>query len=549
MPSYYAISYTWGDPADTAEITVNGKPLAVRRNCEYVLQQAFATKACRYYWVDAICIAQMSTQERNHQVGIMGKIYSGAKHVFACVGPHEEDSEYLMAKIEHHRSIFDAVRRWGQSTRSYDTFYVSGYPYLGNPINDHMCRQLRSLFTVRTSERLRMSKAFVSFIRRPYFTRVWVLQELHLATGMSYCCGADVQPGESFRALDALVEYWVSPLYIYPYWTLYRYQRWLSQRSSFSSKRSKDLWRPIQLALKKTGSSRVCLRLGVSAQKQDLDDVLAMLRGFRCVDARDYLYGILSLVRWPDGHGPSPDYTKDNFEVAKQALSLWPRDHTCYAFRSNCRRLFQLFGVTPTLQSLQDAIALRSSVAPEADHRQLENRTSEFATVSTMWRGIQISDVSLIRKYIGDRRQPEPVSCYMERERNGRFVWLRGSSTVSVCAPVDTRMGDWCLVANGHFTQPFICGLILRKSKDDEYTVVGPALAKCWNHELDHPLANNSSLVKSFIGWSDPEDLLVLAWTLDQFADKEEVFDEDIEEFLGMRVCGWEDSSYFEPAL
>ncbi|KAI4932915.1 hypothetical protein J4E85_003318 [Alternaria conjuncta] len=98
-PSYYAISYTWGDPADMTKITVNGKPLAVRRNCEYVLQQAFVTKACQYYWVDAICIAQTSIQERNHQVGIMGKIYSGAKHVLACVGPHANDMSLYYAYI------------------------------------------------------------------------------------------------------------------------------------------------------------------------------------------------------------------------------------------------------------------------------------------------------------------------------------------------------------------------------------------------------------------------------------------------------------------
>ncbi|XP_014554014.1 hypothetical protein COCVIDRAFT_106024, partial [Bipolaris victoriae FI3] len=84
-PPYYAISYAWGDANDTTDITINGSRLEVRRNCEYALQQAFATKACRYVWVDAICIDQ-TTKEKNHQVGIMGLIYSGAKHVLACVG-------------------------------------------------------------------------------------------------------------------------------------------------------------------------------------------------------------------------------------------------------------------------------------------------------------------------------------------------------------------------------------------------------------------------------------------------------------------------------
>ena len=184
---YYAISYTWGDPADTTEITVNGKPFVVRRNCEYVLQQAFATKASRYYWVDAICIAQTSIQERNHQVGIMGKIYSGAKHVFACVGPHADNSEYLMATIDSQRPILEKVHIWGRSLVGYNTLSVHESWY--NPMYRHVRRQLQCLFTMRTSERFRTSEAFLAFMKRPYFTRVWVLQELHLATRVSYCCG------------------------------------------------------------------------------------------------------------------------------------------------------------------------------------------------------------------------------------------------------------------------------------------------------------------------------------------------------------------------
>ncbi|EMD65005.1 hypothetical protein COCSADRAFT_42289, partial [Bipolaris sorokiniana ND90Pr] len=77
-PPYYAISYT-------TDITLNSSRLEALRNCKYALQQAFATKACKYVWVDAICIDQ-TAEEKNHQVGIMDQIYSGAKHALACVG-------------------------------------------------------------------------------------------------------------------------------------------------------------------------------------------------------------------------------------------------------------------------------------------------------------------------------------------------------------------------------------------------------------------------------------------------------------------------------
>jgi Heterokaryon incompatibility protein (HET) len=43
-------------------------------------------------WVDAICISQDDLIERNHQVGLMGQIYSKATLVIAWVGTSDEDS-------------------------------------------------------------------------------------------------------------------------------------------------------------------------------------------------------------------------------------------------------------------------------------------------------------------------------------------------------------------------------------------------------------------------------------------------------------------------
>lgn len=38
-PPYSAISYTWGDPALTANITIDGRHMVVRQNCEYALNR------------------------------------------------------------------------------------------------------------------------------------------------------------------------------------------------------------------------------------------------------------------------------------------------------------------------------------------------------------------------------------------------------------------------------------------------------------------------------------------------------------------------------
>jgi len=95
-PPYSAISYTWGDPALTTSITIDGRTMVVRQNGEYALQQTFAIeKKKKYVWVDAVCIDQTNVEERGHQVAIMGQLYRRAAQVFACVGLHADDSEFL----------------------------------------------------------------------------------------------------------------------------------------------------------------------------------------------------------------------------------------------------------------------------------------------------------------------------------------------------------------------------------------------------------------------------------------------------------------------
>ncbi|KAF2822390.1 HET-domain-containing protein, partial [Ophiobolus disseminans] len=87
-PSYIAISYTWGDPTPTVNITVNNRRMVGRQNCQYALQQAFNQTRSRqqYLWLDAICIDQNNNWEKGHQVALMGELYKRAAQVFACVG-------------------------------------------------------------------------------------------------------------------------------------------------------------------------------------------------------------------------------------------------------------------------------------------------------------------------------------------------------------------------------------------------------------------------------------------------------------------------------
>jgi hypothetical protein len=72
-PPFEALSYTWGDASQTAVIQVSGdlkgdEPTtqSVTVNCWSALRRLRRVYECRALWIDAICINQASTAERNH---------------------------------------------------------------------------------------------------------------------------------------------------------------------------------------------------------------------------------------------------------------------------------------------------------------------------------------------------------------------------------------------------------------------------------------------------------------------------------------------------
>jgi hypothetical protein len=93
---YDAVSYTWatesGDASTSQSIHVEckGNPqkskiIKITKNCEAALRQLRHGHEERTIWIDSICIDQSRLQERNHQVGMMDKIYKNATCVQICI--------------------------------------------------------------------------------------------------------------------------------------------------------------------------------------------------------------------------------------------------------------------------------------------------------------------------------------------------------------------------------------------------------------------------------------------------------------------------------
>jgi hypothetical protein len=125
--SYTAISYCWGDVSDTVPIRLRCPfskdpftPTGAKASCNsqfltipfrvtqnlytalLALRQAPTSHVREIYcfWIDALCINQSDPQEKSHQVGFMGKIYSSAESVFVWLG-----LEDLYSRMVHSREI------------------------------------------------------------------------------------------------------------------------------------------------------------------------------------------------------------------------------------------------------------------------------------------------------------------------------------------------------------------------------------------------------------------------------------------------------------
>src|ERR1700712_3032416 len=88
---YEALSYVWGSPIGDQPIICDGETLLVTPNCLSALRHMRRRWRTRRLWIDSICIDQTSTEEKNHQVALMGDIYKMGEKVVIWLGAGDPD--------------------------------------------------------------------------------------------------------------------------------------------------------------------------------------------------------------------------------------------------------------------------------------------------------------------------------------------------------------------------------------------------------------------------------------------------------------------------
>lgn len=97
---YEAVSYVWGAPRGDQEVLCDDHVVQVTPNCESLLRHLRLKDQTRLLWVDALCIDQSSTSEKDHQVPLMGDIFESAERVIIWLGPERTSVANFFRRVK-----------------------------------------------------------------------------------------------------------------------------------------------------------------------------------------------------------------------------------------------------------------------------------------------------------------------------------------------------------------------------------------------------------------------------------------------------------------
>ena len=192
-PRYTAFSYTWGDEHEAKFLSIDGRLLGITENCHYAISQAYCLPDQRLhtpYWMESICINQDDLAEKSLQVARMDVIYSNARYTLSCIGQHADDSEQLYTMIK----VLGAQRNRDADWRP---------PSL----------EFRELAESHGVSEAGLAEAKRALFCRPYFSRLWILQELALSHETIVLCGGDQCSLETLLSLDLFFAARATPYY------------------------------------------------------------------------------------------------------------------------------------------------------------------------------------------------------------------------------------------------------------------------------------------------------------------------------------------------
>lgn len=156
-PPYEALSYAWGCGIRSCKILINRQDFRITQNLSAALTRLRSQTDDRLLWIDAICINQNDIPERNAQVAQMQTVYKNATNILVWLGEEEDQSEVAIQFLRDFRDNAMSPE-WVQNTLLH-AYHLDTYEALWRLLN------------------------------RPYWNRLWVVQEIAFAKTAHIFCG------------------------------------------------------------------------------------------------------------------------------------------------------------------------------------------------------------------------------------------------------------------------------------------------------------------------------------------------------------------------
>jgi len=183
--TYNALSYTWGDPSPVHTVVCDGAMLGIAENLFAALNCLRSELDPITLWVDAICIDQNNVDERNHQVRLIGSIYSIAHKVLVWTGKDNLSSRTAFILFR------DLASLWLVQTQT-KVVQLDEEGLLSLLDKDGFWKRVDCI---------------KEYFGRPWFSRAWTFQEICLSHDAVLICGKDSIPWATFH--EALSILWL----------------------------------------------------------------------------------------------------------------------------------------------------------------------------------------------------------------------------------------------------------------------------------------------------------------------------------------------------
>ena len=286
---YEALSYAWGDIRSFTSISMDDKSFLVTSELFAALHDLRSQTTKKVLWVDAICINQYDTREREHQVQQMEHIYQNAKRVVVWLG--KQYSSNMNRALENLGRVQRPNRGYHDWLQRTEKDRISWEMKLEKLQSDVARKDL----TYYALERL---------FRCQWWRRIWVAQEVSLASKVAF------QYGPYLVDWDVVQE---------------------------ASRRLKiQIWPQFPDIIHRSGNSPSPAEWSMTfgshkhqaamSRHYSLLELAHMFRSRQATDSRDKLYGLLGIVSSPLDRGLIPEYSKPchiiYMELFKRHLAL-----------------------------------------------------------------------------------------------------------------------------------------------------------------------------------------------------------------------------------